>query len=61
MQGRIVSWFDNRWIIRPDNSEGCDVFCDEADLPPGSKDLRVEFDLAADRGMFRATNLKAIE
>jgi cold shock CspA family protein len=55
MRGRITSWFDNKWIIRP---TGSDVFCHEADLPPGSKGLEVEFDLVPDRGMFRAVNLK---
>lgn len=59
MRGRIVRWYDNRWIIRPDGGEACDVFCDEADLPPGSKGLNVEFDLVPARGWFRAVNVKS--
>jgi hypothetical protein len=62
MRGRITSWFDGRWIITPDGSHGdCDVFCDESDLPPGSKGLHVEFDLTPARGMFRAINVKGEE
>jgi hypothetical protein len=60
MQGRIVSWFDGRWIIRPDGGEGVDVFCNESDLPPDTKDLRVEFDLTPDRGMFCAINVHLV-
>jgi hypothetical protein len=60
MKGRIVRWFDNRWIICPEGGIACDVYCNESDLPKGTTGLHLEFDLAPSVGMFKAVNVKEI-
>lgn len=63
MRGKITSWFEGCFFIAPDGGEALMVFCHEKDLQaiPQITDLRVEFDLVPDHGMFRATNVRAAE
>lgn len=59
MRGRIISYFDGAWVIRPDGSRGCDVVCHESDLAPDAKGLEVEFELEPTACGFRAVNVRA--
>jgi hypothetical protein len=62
MRGRITSFFDGRWVIRPDGgSVCCDVFADESDLSADCKDLFVTFEVVPSTHGFRAVNIRADE
>lgn len=63
MRGKIVSYFppERCFVVKPEYSTACDVFLSEDDLPIGSVNLDIEFDIIQSHNGFRATNARVVE